>query len=199
VSSGLTHPAAGHIASAIRYVVIQQTAGRVRRRSCTTQGKHAVKADILARLNDEYPASRHNTAWVLDEARSDPPRRREHWRRGDARARQKVLTAPLRNRQNVDRCAGHLTVRSFVGGVHQVRNDRRRCAAKPGERVGEASRDARQTSGPSGLWLALRGPPLSPARRPHSASDPNPAPSVRGRADARYRFGLWPCRRGNRQ
>jgi hypothetical protein len=55
-----------------------------------------VKADILARLNDEYPASRHNTAWVLDEARSDPPRRREHWRRGDARARQKVLTAPLR-------------------------------------------------------------------------------------------------------
>jgi hypothetical protein len=27
-----------------------------------------VNADLLARLNDEYPASFYNTAWVLDES-----------------------------------------------------------------------------------------------------------------------------------
>jgi hypothetical protein len=32
-----------------------------------TQWKRSVNADLLARLNDEYPASRHTTAWVLDE------------------------------------------------------------------------------------------------------------------------------------
>jgi hypothetical protein len=31
------------------------------------QGKEAVNANLLASLNDEYPASRHTTAWVLDE------------------------------------------------------------------------------------------------------------------------------------
>jgi hypothetical protein len=31
------------------------------------QGKETVNANLLARLNDEYPASRHNTAWVFDE------------------------------------------------------------------------------------------------------------------------------------
>jgi hypothetical protein len=31
------------------------------------KGKEAVNAVLLARLNDEYPASRNTTAWVLDE------------------------------------------------------------------------------------------------------------------------------------
>jgi hypothetical protein len=39
----------------------------MRRRWCRHKGKEAVNANLLARLNDEYPASRHTTAWVLDE------------------------------------------------------------------------------------------------------------------------------------
>jgi hypothetical protein len=39
----------------------------MRWRSCRHKGKEAVNAVLLARLNDEYPASRHTTAWVLDE------------------------------------------------------------------------------------------------------------------------------------
>jgi hypothetical protein len=26
-----------------------------------------MRADLLTRLNEQYPASRHSTAWVLDE------------------------------------------------------------------------------------------------------------------------------------
>jgi hypothetical protein len=40
-----------------------------------------VSADLLARLNDEYPASRHNTAWVPDEF--GVPTRRVGWNVGD--------------------------------------------------------------------------------------------------------------------
>jgi hypothetical protein len=36
-----------------------------------------MSANLLARLNDEYPASRHSTAWVLDEF--GVPTRRVGW------------------------------------------------------------------------------------------------------------------------
>jgi hypothetical protein len=32
-----------------------------------TKGKEAMNPNLLARLNDEHPASRYTTAWVLDE------------------------------------------------------------------------------------------------------------------------------------
>jgi hypothetical protein len=40
-----------------------------------------VNADLLARLNNEYPASCHNTAWVVDEC--GVPTRRVGWNVGD--------------------------------------------------------------------------------------------------------------------
>jgi hypothetical protein len=61
--------------------VVRDVNEQTRRRSCTTQGIEAVSADLLARLNDEYPASRHSTAWVLDE--SGVPTRRAGANIGD--------------------------------------------------------------------------------------------------------------------
>jgi hypothetical protein len=40
-----------------------------------------VNADLLALLNDEFPRSRHNTVWVLDE--SGVPTRRARGNNGD--------------------------------------------------------------------------------------------------------------------
>jgi hypothetical protein len=41
----------------------------------------AMNANLLPRLNEEYPASRHSTAWALDE--SGVPTRRAGWNVGD--------------------------------------------------------------------------------------------------------------------
>jgi hypothetical protein len=41
----------------------------------------AMNADLIARLNVEYPASRHSTAWAPDE--SGVPTRRVGWNVGD--------------------------------------------------------------------------------------------------------------------
>jgi hypothetical protein len=40
-----------------------------------------MRADLLIRLSTEYPASRHSTAWVLDEC--GVPTRRVGWNVGD--------------------------------------------------------------------------------------------------------------------
>jgi hypothetical protein len=40
-----------------------------------------MNANLLARLNEEYPASPHSTAWALDE--SGVPTRRVGWNVGD--------------------------------------------------------------------------------------------------------------------
>jgi hypothetical protein len=40
-----------------------------------------VNDSLLARLNEEYPASRHSTAWALDE--TGVPTRRVGWNVGD--------------------------------------------------------------------------------------------------------------------
>jgi hypothetical protein len=40
-----------------------------------------MNANLLARLNEEYPASRHSTAWALD--KSGVPTRRVGWNAGD--------------------------------------------------------------------------------------------------------------------
>ncbi len=52
--------------------------------------------NLLARLNDEYPASRHNTAWVLDE--SGVPTRRVGGNIGDEATPPALTEVPARNR-----------------------------------------------------------------------------------------------------
>jgi hypothetical protein len=59
------------------------------------------------------------------------------------------------------------------------------------------SRNARETSCTHGLRLTGYGLGLLYACRPRGPSDSIPTASPQGRLDARYWFGLRPCRRGD--